>query len=204
MAISYPVNLPTTINPQSFDMRLIRATGMTQSPFSFNQQVYQHPGAMWQAEMRFPPMSRSEVAAFQAFLISLRGRRGTFLMGDPIGSTIRGTATGLQFDGAQTLRSTEVDVKNMGDTKTILAGDLIQVGTGSDARLHMVVADATSNASGEATIDIEPGLRKNVSDSESISIADTVGVWRLSADDVGWSIDLASQYGITIPCMEAL
>lgn len=194
MAISYPVSVPDH-NFASMSMRLRRATAMSESNFTLQQQVYQYTGAVWEAEIRLPPMKREDAKKWEAFILSLRGMRGTFLMGNPLHNTT--TATGVQLNGAGTVRDTNIDVTGTGSLK---AGDVFQIGSGNDAHLHMVIQDATLNGD----IDIEPPLRLTYADNTTLDFTLPKGVWRLSSNDIGWDIDQASVYGFTIPCIEAI
>lgn len=194
MAISFPLSLPTVKCPMTVEMRAINAVAIDQSPFSFDQTVHHWGGEMWQADITLPPMDRADAEQWNAFLTSLRGQYGTFLMGDPRGKTARGTATAATITG--TLGSSSVTVVMTG---TLLAGDYIQLGTGLDATLHKVLADQ----SGNGTLEIWPALRK-ARTSVSATIADAKGLFRLSTNDIGWTIDQLNKYGITIPAMEAI
>lgn len=62
------------------------------------------------------------------------------------------------------------------------AGDLIQLGSGGSTRLHRVLADVDSDASGLATIDIWPRLRASPADGSTVVTANAAGLWRLSDD----------------------
>jgi len=203
MAISYPVVVPDH-NFTSMSMRLRRANAMTESTFTLQQQIYQYTGAVWEAEIVLPPMARSDAKKWEAFILSLRGMRGTFLMGNPLHTAAEGTATGVAISaGSGTIRSTDLSVTgSIGGT--LKAGDVFQIGSGSDAHIHTVIQDATFDGSGNASIDVEPPLRTTYADATSLDFTLPKGVWRLASNDIGWSIDQASIYGFTIPCIEAI
>lgn len=194
MAITYPLNVPDH-NFASMSMRLRRANAMTESTFTLQQQVYQYTGAVWEAEIRLPPMKRETAKQWQAFILSLRGMRGTFLMGNPLDAS--SGATGVQLDGEGTIRDTSINVTGTGSLE---AGDVFSIGSGTDKHLHMVVQDASATG----TIDIEPPLRTTYADNTALDFTLPTGVWRLASNDIGWDIDQASIHGFTIPCIEAL
>lgn len=203
MAITYPVDIPNH-NFQSMTMRLVRAVGMTESPFTLQQQVYQYDGARWEMDITLPPLTYVEARQWEAFILSLRGMSGTFIMGNPLHDEPQGTALIALLNGQATVRSTSIDVDGGSSGDTLKAGDYFQIGTGADAHIHQVVQDATFNGSGQATLDIEPPLRTTYANNTALDLTLPKGVWRLAANDIGWSIDQASVHGFTIPCVEAL
>lgn len=203
MAITYPVDIPNH-NFQSMTMRLVRAVGMTESPFTLQQQVYQYDGARWEMDITLPPLSYVEARQWEAFILSLRGMSGTFIMGNPLHDGPQGTATTVLLNGQATVRSTSISVDGASSGQTLKAGDYFQLGSGLDAHIHQVVQDATFNGSGQATLDIEPPLRTTYANNTALDLTLPKGVWRLASNDIGWSVDQASLHGFTIPCMEAL
>ena len=83
-------------------------------------------------------------------------------------------------------------------------GDYIQLGNGSDAKLHQIVADANASGSGTATLQIEPALKVAITSSTPCTIENTVGVWRMDSNDLDWDSNKASTYGFSFSCVEAL
>lgn len=194
MAVTFPLSLPTVKCAMTVEMRAINAVAIDQSPFAFAQSVHHWGGEMWQADITLPPMDRADAEQWNAFLTSLRGQYGTFLLGDPRGKASRGTATSATITGA--VDASSVTVTMIG---TLLAGDYIQLGTGLDATMHKVLEDQ----SGNGTLEIWPALRK-ARTSVSATISDAKGLFRLSTNDIGWTIDQLNKYGITLPAMEAI
>jgi hypothetical protein len=128
-------------------------------------------------------------------LVALKGSVGTFLLGDPDYATPRGTVS-----GTPTLSGTAGDsTVSITMTGTLLAGDYIQLGTGSAARLHQVLVDQ----SGSGNLEIWPDLRSTYS-GETVIYSSPKGVFRLGQSTTSWSIDNASFYGISFEAIEAL
>ena len=92
MAITYPLSTPTSIGIESIELRAVNAVATSQSPFTFKQQIVSHQGQMWQAAVSIPSVRRDLAEDWNAFLLSLRGPIGTFLLGDPNSATPRGSA----------------------------------------------------------------------------------------------------------------
>ena len=138
MAISYPLNTPTTIGFESIELRAVNATITSQSPFSYKQQVISHTGQRWEASVSIPSVLRDLAEPWVAFLTALKGQTGTFLLGDPLGATPRGTVSSCTLTGTAGDESVAVTM-----TGSLLAGDYIQLGSGTTARLHKVLVDQT-------------------------------------------------------------
>lgn len=206
MAITYPLIFPASPGIARLRITPRSVVSMTQSPFTGQQQVYKHQGQWWEAEVTLPAMSRAEAEVIIAFLLSLDGRYGTFLMGDPIGTAPRGIGTGtpLVNGGSQTGQDLVTDGWTTSQTGIVKAGDWIQIGTGSATKLHKVLVDANSNSSGQATLTLFPKLRSSPSDNQAIYVNNTKGLWRLASNEMPYDIDEASIYGLTFACVEAL
>lgn len=204
MAITYPISFPN-IGIQAVNIRGQSVVGISSSPFTGQQQVYKHQGQWWEMEVTLPPMKREDAEKVAAFLLKLNGKYGTFLFGDPIASTTLGTGAGtpLVNGGSQTGDELVTDGWDA-DSDVLKAGDWIQLGTLGDSRLYKILDDVTSDGSGNATLNIWPSLRASPTDDQSIVVANTKGVWRMSSNSVDYSIDRASIYGITFACVEAL
>ena len=195
MAISYPLNTPTTIGIESIELRAMNAVAVSQSPFTYKQQVVAHQGQIWSASVSIPSVRRDLAADWKAMLVALKGSVGTFLLGDPDYVTPRGTVS-----GTPTLSGTAGDsTVSVTMTGTLLAGDYIQLGTGSAARLHQVLVDQ----SGNGNLEIWPDLRSTYS-GETVIYSSPKGVFRLGNSTTSWSIDNASFYGISFDAIEAL
>lgn len=194
MAISYPLSLPTHTGIAEIELHAVNAVAYSQSPFTFAGQAHAYSGEMWQADVKLPPMKRADAEQWIAFLMSLRGQYGTFLLNDPAATTTRGTATSATITGSVGDRSVTVAM-----TGTLLAGDYFSLGTGTSTRLYKVLQDQ----SGAGTLEIWPALRDAAS-SATADLTSASGTFRLSSNQQSWSVNDASFYGITFGAMEAL
>jgi hypothetical protein len=206
MAISYPRDLPTNIGFAQVTLRAVNQTAMTMSPFTYKQQIYNHSGQRWEAECQVPPLKRDDAEEWIAWLLSLNGRAGTFLMGDPLGDTARGTLGGTPVvNGAdQVGNSLTIDGCSNSITNWIKAGDYVQLGSGSTATLHKILQSVNTNASGQATLDIWPSMRTAPADGSTIVTSNAVGRFRLNSGQQDWTINNISSYGITFAAVEAI
>lgn len=205
MAVTYPLTIPDDVI-QEMVLRPSNIVGASTSPWTGEQQVQGHPGEFWVAEVFVPRRTLEESAQWRAFITALRGRFGTFLMGDKVKAQPSGANAGTPVvDGADqtgfTLdtRGWDADV-----TGVLLEGDYIQLGTGSSSRLYVLTEDASSDGAGEATLSIWPRLRSSPNDGDMVWTTDTVGRWRLVDNDVGWRWLPPSQTTFEFICREAL
>lgn len=194
MAVSYPLSTPTSIGIAEITLRARNAVQTSESPFSFSQQIIRHPGQRWEADVSLPPVRKDLLAPWLAMLISLRGQFGTFLLGDPDFTEPQGTATSATATGtagSETLTFTM--------TGTLLAGDYIQLGSGSSARLYRLLEDR----SGNGTAEVWPALRTAYTGA-SVTLSNPRGVFRLSTPMTEWSINNNNAYGISFSAVEVL
>jgi|TARA_R110002153_G_C13136707_1_gene480479 hypothetical protein len=194
MAITYPLDTPTSIGIESIELRAVNSVATSQSQYSYKQQVISHGGQKWEASVTIPSVRRDKSAQWKAMLVALKGPTGTFLLGDPDYATPQGTVSSCVLSGTAGAESPTVVM-----TGTLLAGDYIQLGTGSSSRLHQVLTDQ----SGDGSIDIWPSLRSTYS-SATVVFNSPKGVFRLATNITSWSINNASAYGISFDAVEAI
>lgn len=194
MAISYPLSLPTHTGVAEIELRAKNAVAYSQSPFTFAGQAHAYSGQTWLADVSLPPMQRADAEQWVAWLVSLRGQFGTFLLGDPLNTSPRGTASSATITGSTGDSSVSVTM-----TGTLLAGDYIQLGSAGTATLHKVLQDQ----SGSGTLEVWPAIRSDQSNT-SANLSSAQGRFRLSTNEQSWSINNASVYGISFSAMEAI
>ncbi len=194
MAISYPLSLPTNVGMASIELRARNTVAVSMSPFTYKQQTHSYDGQMWEADITLPPMNRDDAESWVSFLMSLKGRAGTFLLYDPSAKSARGTATSATVTGSAGDDSLTVVM-----TGTLKAGDYIQIGAASDATLHKVLVDQ----SGSGTLEVWPKLRKDRTD-ELANLTSASGLFRLASNETAWSVDNASFFGISFGATEVV
>ena len=194
MALSYPLNTPTTIGIESIELRAVNAVAVSQSPFTYKQQVISHGGQKWEASVTIPSVHRDKAAEWKALLVGLKGQVGTFLLGDPDYATPQGTVSSCTLTGSAGDETVSVVM-----TGSLKAGDYIQLGAGSSAKLHQVLLDQD----GDGSLEIWPALRSDYT-GVTVVFNSPKGVFRLSNNVTSWSINNASVYGISFEAVEAL
>ena len=198
--------LPSHTGIRSVVFRMASQNAITASPFTFKQQVLQHPGRRWEVDVTLPPMGNANARIWIAWLAKLDGSLNTFTMGDPLACTPQGSAGGTPLvDGAsQTGASLNIDGCTASQTGWLKAGDYIQLGTGADARLHMITSDVDSDGSGDATLPLWPQITTAPANDASVVVSNTVAAFRLASNDSTWSADEASIYGISFSGLAVL
>ena len=185
---------PTSIGIESIELRAVNAVAISQSPFTYKQQIISHGGQRWEASVNIPSVHRDKAAQWKALLVGLKGQTNTFLLGDPDYATPQGTVSLCELTGSAGDETVTVVM-----TGTLLAGDYIQLGSGSAAKLHQVLLDQD----GDGSLEIWPALRSNYTD-ETVIFDAPKGVFRLATNISSWSINNASTYGISFEAVEAL
>lgn len=208
MAVTYPLSIPSGLKVKNSSFRLERSVSISTSPFTFAEQSYKHQGERWSGEVTLTPYNQSGVAEIQAFLVKLRGRHGTFLYGDPdyLALGPRGSVGGtpLVKGASQTGNTLLADGFPVSTNNVLRAGDYIQLSSGANAELYMVVDDVNSDGTGDVSINIEPALRNSPADNSAIVVTGAKGVFRLTENLVEWSANQSNVYGITFGFSEAL
>ena len=209
MAISYPLNTPTNIGIANIAFTAENAVAISQSPFTYAQQVVSHPGQRWGASISLPPMKRQDAEYWVAFLLSLKGQAGTFLLGDPNCVAPQGSAkttpgTPLVNGASQTGDTLVIDGLPTNVTGYLLPGDYIQLGGASSTTLHKVLTQVNTSVSGVATLDIWPNIRTAPADNDAVVLVNTKGRFRLKENITQWQINDISSYGITFDCVEVV
>jgi len=190
MSLTFPLDFPA-VGIQSIDMRFRQSAAVSESPFSFDQQVHTFTGARWECEIVFPPLSYAEARSVEAFIVGLQGRTGTFKFGHPLHTSTASVNT----LNATPVRSDTLTGKT--SSSAVSAGTYFQLGD----YLYMATAD---KAAGQNTLHFQPPLRAEVADNTALDFTLPKSLWRLATNDTGWSTSLASIYGFSIACTEAL
>lgn len=205
---TYPLTLPTHTGIRSINIRAVNVVAYERSPFTLSGQAQASAGQGWAADVTLPPMKYEDAEQWNAWLLSLRGQFGTFLMGDPVRALARGSARGtdtVTVNGAgQTGENLNITSDQLSELEYLKAGDYIQLGSGISTTLHKVLVDVDTDASGNATLTLWPHVRTAPSNGATVVVENAKGRWRLSSNESEWSVNEASIYGISFSAMEAI
>lgn len=198
MTITFPLAVPTVNVAKAIRFRGRSAVGESESPFTFEKQIYVHQGEGLEFEAALPPMSEEDAEQWVSFLLALNGKEGTFLMGPPGYTGPFGTWAGsspLVHGASQTGRSLYVD--GVDGFLAATKGTWIQLGSGSSARLHKVLQSITFDSGGEGVLDVWPRVVTAPADNAAITLAGPIGCFRLSDNNREWDIGEAMTFGIS-------
>ena len=185
-----PLAFPN-VGIQNMSMRLRRVVAVVESPFTLDTQVYTHQGARWEAEISLPPLTHAEAKSIEGFIVGLKGREGTFTFGNPLDTS--------------TLSSNTVSSAAIRAESFTLGSGTAAVTAGTYFELNNYLYCVTSDkAAGATTLNFQPPLRSAVTSSLVVKYNLPKSLWRMSSNDVGWSINEASIYGFAFSCEEAL
>jgi hypothetical protein len=206
-SIAWPLDLPIFPASRRITMRKIEAVASDVSPFTGGRQVQEWPSARWGVDVELPTMYEYDARVWSAWFGALRGVAGTFLIGDRTRVLPRGlwgAMTPLVNGAGQTGRT--LNVKGLTASTSLVArsGDYLQLGAGATSRLHEVLLDANSDASGNATLNIWPALRESPVDSSAIVVSGARGRFHLTSNLREISIDEAMQAQIKFSAEEEI
>lgn len=188
-------------------MNLVHKVGNSESPFTFEEQSFKWPGERWIIEFNLPPqIGRDKASEWIAFGLKMQGSFNVFLMGDPSASAPRGIASGAPVvNGAgQTGNTLSVRGWTPSVTNILRKGDYIQVGTGLQSRLHMVLDDANSDIAGIAVLNIAPALKYRPNDGTLITVNSPKGVFKMAENTWSWSVLPGRQYRLGFTAVEVV
>lgn len=203
MTLSFPLNLPSSVDVANMTLTERNVTLRSTSPFTFEVQAYPLPAQRWETTFELNPMPRESAEAWLSFLSSLRGGYGYFSAGADLNATMpRGEAGGAPIIAVDSLNSSVVSL--VGATSSmenwLKAGDYIQVGL----RLHKALQNVNTTSGGVADIDVWPSLRDPPSSGTPIIVSSAVGLWRLTDDTVSRSIRPPGMYFISFSATEKI
>tara|TARA_R110001632_G_scaffold218752_1_gene348092 strand:+ start:767 stop:1399 length:633 start_codon:yes stop_codon:yes gene_type:complete len=206
---TFPLVMPNTPNFIRSEWGIARAVAQSQSPFTYSTQVHKFTGSKWYSTVTLPPMNRSQASEWQSFFMQLHGSFGTFLMGDPdaIALGVQGTISNtvaVNADFAVGAYDVTIDGADASESQLFKKGDYVQFNSGATSKLHMIIADVASNGSGVATLTIEPSLSAALSNNATVTYASPKCVMRMTNNELTWSANHISLYGVSFSCEEVL
>ena len=90
-------------------------------------------------------------------------------------------------------------VLTISGTTAFRAGDYIQLGSASSARLYMIVEDQ----GGGSTIQVEPKIKSAATSGSTVTYNSPQGLFRMDSNELMWDTNAVSVYGISFSCTES-
>lgn len=184
MAITYPRDLPRLSDIIQITYRQKTVVGVFRSTFSGIIKSQAHPAQYWELEMQIKPLNRESADEWWSWLVSLNGREKKFYGVMQAPNEMKGAAknyTAPVLIGAHSRGATSLSVLGPTFTTNYLTnGDFIQLGTGTDSRLYMVLETVSTGGTGQITFDIWPMLGTDYADAATVTVVNPKGVFRLA------------------------
>lgn len=194
------LTIPKQTDFRSSTFGLEENTETFESPISNTIQVLARTGARWYLTINYAPLKRADAQVVIAFLTKLRGRVNSLNGFDPNATSPLGDVSGstLLVNGASQTGNSLICDGAEASTLVLKAGDYFEVNN----ELKMVTDDATSDASGDVTINFSPSLRSSPSDNSSITTTNPNCEMKLVDDNVTWSQGVGDVYNISFSAVE--
>lgn len=179
---------------KSYDLRMNYKIGITESPFTFKQQIQDYDASRWELNITTVPLYGDDALNFRGFLQSLRGRLGMFYFPIP-----QNLSNHYRFNANEVMGEDHVKLSPLIGSP---AHDFIR-GTYFSAqnRLYMALEDYVNNST---DVNVTPKLRTSIQSGTTAFTQNPIGTFRLSSNDAGYGVDVTEGHSITIACEEAL
>lgn len=157
---------------------------------------------LWRLKATFNQMLPSEVRPLMAFLNSQRGGYETFTiipqgLANPIGNWGTITVSSVTDDNTIVMAGFSNN-----DSDAVKAGDIFTIA--GDTKVYMVNADATSDGSGNATVNFDPDLNTTPSGGAAVTHTNVAFTVELDKTNISWTRDGYYYQGFSIDMIEAL
>jgi len=195
---------PTTKKPRVFNFTSNRPNN-TAYTLSGKRSVKQFAAQYFSFSVQMPPMKQTDFQQYYAFLVKQKGSFEDFTFEYPLdnlGADKGETdilANGVHAIGDSTIA---MDGFSVSTDDVLKGGDLIKFS--GHNKVYMVTGDANSNASGQATVSIEPPLQAALADNEAVTVNKPSLTVALVQDDVLYGTDAAGFFTLSFDVREVL
>jgi hypothetical protein len=194
-------NWPDALRPASVDWGLLVPQAVGRSVFNGTAQVTTLGAPCWAFTIDTGALRRSELPQWEALIDLLQGGTGRLRCWDWRREAPLGVATGtplVRVAGAGASLQTKGWTPNVAGI--LLAGSYFSV----NGELKRLVADASSNASGHATLYFKPPLRNQAAVDQPLTLVKPTAVFMLTDERVSWAQEGARFPGRSLSFMEDL
>jgi hypothetical protein len=193
---------PLTPSPSGIKIQSLQPTRVSLS-HNLRRSVRTTGAQRWLVTADWVGLTRAQFAPIQAFVIAQRGQTDSFTMVLPGHKQPQGVATGTPLVNGATQSGRALATKGWSASVTGLlkAGDFI--GIAGQTKVYMVTADASSDASGNATLTIEPGLMSSPADGAALVVRNVPFTLALAGDSIEMAVSPPVIYNFSLPLVEA-
>lgn len=170
----------------------------------FGAQSVEVAAPVWEATIEAPPQFESAAGAWKSLLLQLRGKTNQLELWDkgrpaPLG-TMRGS---MALTSGVSAGAVTLPISSSGQAgTTLLAGDLLGIGSASTQQVVMVMAAATANGSGDITVTVEPPLRNAFSLGAVVTWDKPKALFRRAESRSDWEYSFGMARGFRLSLIE--
>lgn len=203
---------PSTQGLRGLNFSNSQANSITTS-ISGRRQVKSQGAQLFSFTAQTPPMTTAEYKEVMGFFAAQEGQFGSFQIVLPNISTPAGSVTGnvLNVNGAQTAgdKTITVDGGVINQTGYLKKGDVVRFtakgGTPQiGSKVYILTADADTNGSGQATLNIEPGLIEAIADDTDVETNDVQFTVYKSSPETEFQTGVSDFTQLEFECAEAI
>lgn len=194
---------PTSPGFRALNFRNIRPSIVDHS-LSGKRVVRQIGAQYFTFEVVMPPMIYSDAMDIFAFLQKQKGSFETFTITYPTDNRGAGKSeTDILVNGAHAVSDNTIALDGFAASTTgvLKAGDLIKF---AHSKVYMVQSDVNSNAGGEVTVSIEPGLVTTLADNSAVTVNKPSFTVYLTSDEIMYTTNAAGLYNIQFEVREVI
>lgn len=194
---------PSTPLPAKVTLGAVWATlqDMTQSG---RRNVRQLGSQKWTLSCAFPStMSKAQFMPIMGFLMAQGGRFETFTFISPELKTPQGAASGTPLVNGGSQTGTSIITNGwVVSTLQMKAGDILKFA--GSTKVYMVTQDASSDGSGNMTINIQPPLLESPANNEALTVTDVPFTMQLRDDNIQYTVSGPLLFQQNIEMIEAI
>ena len=178
LAPIFPVGMPSLGQSMLIRDRHIDVLGMSRSSLTGKTRLFDWDNQRFRYEVSLTILDDTSHQLWKSFFRRVKDSRGLCYFMDPLRTTPQGLMTGtVVVNGAsQTEDSLSIDGCTNSLTPWAYAGDYFQL----ERNMYMILQDANSDGSGNATLKIWPRLRRSPADNAPLNCSNPRGVFRVT------------------------
>lgn len=197
------ITFPTALYVTKFTWQQAPQNLTFRTPFGVQSVEISSP--LWKVSLELDRVPQNQTGAYDAISVQLRGAANQLEIWKidrpaPVG-TMRGTMTlnGSHASGATTL-SISAGVGQA--ATTLVAGDMLGVGSATTQQVVMVIAAATADGSGDISVSVQPPLRNAFTTGSAVTWDKPKALFRLISSSPFWTSQDTTSSGWAADLME--
>jgi hypothetical protein len=177
-------NPPSQDRVERMSFGLLSGTGRSESPFTLNEKTFEYHAQRWVGKATLVGLDFDEIAPWKGWIASLEGKLRDFKLDAPRQEPRGAVSQNGTVDSFSRPRQLTISGLSANKSEIFRRGDYIEIVDTNE--LKMVVEDAASDASGKATVTIEPLLRSDPSGS-TVETQSPQGLFQFVNNDPSWT-----------------